>query len=276
MNYKIVTDSSSNLSSLKDVNFSVVPLKIITTNNEYTDSEKLNIEAMLEEIKASKDSNAKLATTKEAWLDAFGDADFIFGVTFTSHLSNSFEVAREAKAIYEKQNPLKKVFILDSLSAGPEIQLIISKIEELIKLKKSYTEIRNSIMDYRQRTRLMFTLPTIETITNYSRINPAIAKHASSLGYRILGKASFEGNFISTRICHGQKNTFKKLIEEIKSSGYRGGRLVISHTDNEKSALNLKALLTEAFGNVQIDIMKNGGLCSYYTKMGGIFVGYEI
>lgn len=276
MKYKIVTDSSSNLRDIKDVNFTVVPLKIKTKQKEYIDTLDLNIEEMLKEIEKHSKEDIQLSTSVEAWLEAFGDADFIFGVTFTSHLSNSFETAREAKKIYETRYPQRKVFIVDSLSAGPEIQLIISKLAELVKLKKSYAEIRNTIMDYKQRTRLYFSLPSLDSVVNYGRIHPSIAKKATQLGYKVFGKASFEGNLISTRICHSQKNAFKKMIEEMKASGYQGGRLVISHTDNEKSALRLKALLTETFGNIPIDIMKNSGLCSYYTKLGGILVGFEI
>lgn len=273
MKYKIVTDSSSNLKELKDINFSVVPLQINANGKVYTDTAELDITAMLNDI---ENSQFTLSTTTQAWLDAFEDADIIFGVTFTSHLSNSFETAREAKKIYEQNHPSKKVLIIDSLSAGPQVQLIISKLKELISLKKSYQEIRNTIMDYKQRTRLVFLSKELNYLPPYGRINPAIAKRATSLGYSFFGKANFEGKFISTHMFLGRKNSFKKLIKEIQDTGYKGGKLIISHTQNDKNVKKLCEILNQTFENIHVEIIKNSGLCSCYMKKSGILIGFEI
>lgn len=65
------------------------------------------------------------------------------------------------------------------------------------------------------------------------------------------------------------------MIQEMKSAGYHGGKVVISHTDNKEGADLLVQLIKEAFVDVDIEMMINGGLCSYYAETGGILVGFE-
>ncbi len=58
------------------------------------------------------------------WIDAFGDAEDIICVTITSALSGSYNSACLAKQMYEEEHEGRRVFVLDTLSAGPEITLI--------------------------------------------------------------------------------------------------------------------------------------------------------
>ena len=44
MNYKIVSDSSSNVLAFSGVDFKSVPLKIITAKHEYVDNAELDVE----------------------------------------------------------------------------------------------------------------------------------------------------------------------------------------------------------------------------------------
>ena len=54
MNFKIVTDSSSNIFSMEDASFSSVPLKIITDQKEFVDDPQLNLEEMLSYLASYK------------------------------------------------------------------------------------------------------------------------------------------------------------------------------------------------------------------------------
>lgn len=275
MKYKIVADSSCNLFDLNDVDYTIVPLKIITEKKEYIDTSDLNVENMLSDFKEYRGNSSVSCPEAKDWLKAFGDADIIFGVTFTSGLSGSFNTARTAKAMYEKLHPERKVFIFDSLSAGPELTLIVKKIAELIKLEKTYSEIRNTVMDYMQHTHLMFSLSSLDNFARNNYISQDIAKNANGLGMRVVGRASFEGKFEPMLMCRGQKRSLKKLVAQIKSTGYKGGQIIIAHTQNEKSALSLAELLKETFGDIQVNITQNAGSCSYYAQAGGLLVGFE-
>lgn len=276
MKYKIVTDSSCNLFEMHGIDYTVLPLVLSTGNKEYIDNKALNVVNMMEDISQYSGDLQTISPSKEQWLEAFGDADIIFGVTITNALSDSFKSAREAKKIYESKYPGRKVFIFDSLSTGPEVTLIVRKLAQLIQLKKSYTEIRNTVMDYMQHTQLMFALPKVKNFVDNDLMTPKMAKKSTKEHINIIGRASFEGKFEPVDYCRSQKRALKKLVEQIKETGYHGGTIIISHTQNEDSAISLANLLKEAFGNIHIDITANAGLCSFYSAMGGLLVGFEI
>lgn len=48
--YKIVADSSSDVISLRQVAYESAPLKIITSEKEYVDTEALDVEQMVDDL----------------------------------------------------------------------------------------------------------------------------------------------------------------------------------------------------------------------------------
>lgn len=274
MKYRLVADSSCNIFEL-DIDYTSVPLKILTDNKEYVDNKDLDVNNMLADFKEYKGKSGTSCPSTGEWLEAFEDADIVFGVTITSGLSGSFNAAMMAKRQYEEMYPEKRVYIVDSLSAGPEVTLIVNKLAELIKEEKTYTEIRNSIIDYSQKTHLMFSLSSLDNFARNGRISPALAKSASVFGIRVVGKASYDGKLEPSGLCRGQKKAIKRLAQEMKDIGYKGGKVIIAHTENLEAANSLANLLKETYCNVNIKIMNNAGLCSYYAETGGILVGFE-
>jgi fatty acid-binding protein DegV len=74
---------------------------------------------MIEDLKHVKGPTRTSCPNVHEWSEAFGDADYAFAVTITSNLSGSCSAAMQAASDREH------VHVVDTLSAGPEIQLII-------------------------------------------------------------------------------------------------------------------------------------------------------
>ena len=126
---KIVADSSANMISLDAVSFASAPLKVITDGREFVDDAAASANEMLQYFDTYKGKSKTSCPNTVDWLDAFGDAEDIFCVTITSGLSGSYNSACVAKQVYEADYPDRRVLVIDSLSAGPELVLII-KAEE--------------------------------------------------------------------------------------------------------------------------------------------------
>ncbi len=73
MNIKIVADSSSNLLNLEDANYESVPLKIVTAEQEFSDTPDLNVSDMLEYLKKYKGTTSTSCPNVHDWLEAFKD-----------------------------------------------------------------------------------------------------------------------------------------------------------------------------------------------------------
>ena len=82
MNYKIVSDSSSNILSISGANFASVPMKV-RADKEYIDDAQLNLAEMVEGLRNHKGTSGSSCPSVGEWLEAFGDADVVFCTTIS-------------------------------------------------------------------------------------------------------------------------------------------------------------------------------------------------
>ncbi len=272
---KIVADSSANLMTLETVAFQAAPLKIITAQREFVDDENLNLDGMLQFFETYKGRSQTSCPNPEDWLKAFGDAEDVFCVAITSGLSGSYNAACVAKEMYEAEHPGRRVFVIDSLSAGPELTLMVEKLEELIGQGSSYEEICSYIPQYQKRTGLLFILESLKNFAANGRVSPAVAKIAGILGIRIVGKASEQGTLEPTDKCRGEAKALNTIVKRLKEAGLESGKVHLAHCQNEAGAKALAQMIREALPEVAVKIGINLGLCSYYAEKGGILVGFE-
>ncbi len=272
---KIVADSSCDIFALKDNNFACAPMKIITDEREFVDDISLDTGMMVEYLYKYKGRSQSSCPNVNDWLDTFGDADDIFCVTITSGLSGSYNSACLAKQTYESENEGKRVHVFDTLSAGPEITLIIEKIAECIKNGMHYEEICTTVNEYMKKTGLIFMLKSLKNFANNGRVSPVVAKLVGITGICIVGKASATGTLEPTHKCRGEKRALETLAKNLEAEGFCSGKISIGHCQNESAAQQLKELILEKFKNAQVEIHPFKGLCSFYAEKGGVLIGFE-
>lgn len=276
MNYKIVSDSASNVFSLPEVSFSSVPLKIRCGDCEYTDLPETDIEEMTENIRKTKEASRTSCPNVAEWVDAFSDDDDgVFGVAITSGLSGSYNAAEQAKEISSEEKK-KPIHVFDSLSAGPEMRLIVEKLSELIKKGEVFSDIVSKVNDYMKRTRLLFSLESLSNFAKNGRVSPAVAKLTGLLGIRIVGRASDQGTLEPLHKARGGEKCITTLIKEMFDSGYKGGKVRIAHCFNLSAAEKIRDKILSSFPKCDVLIEKCGALCSFYAERGGVLVGYEV
>lgn len=275
MKYRITADSTSNLFQVSDVDFTYVPMKIITEAKEYVDTPELNVSEMVDEIKKTKGKSGTSCPNVHDWTEAYGDADAVFAVTITGTLSGSYSAAMQAAEDYREEHPGAHVEVVNSLSAGPEMQLLIEKLKEDVLEEKSFEEIRENIHEYHKHTHLLFSLQSLTNLARNGRVNPAVAAAAGVLGIRIVGKASDEGSLEPMHKCRGEKKALETIWTEMKNLGYQGGKLRIAHCQNEKSAEALKTMVQADFPHGDIQLLECTGLCSFYAEKGGLMIGFD-
>ena len=275
MKIKLVADSSANIHTSSDMDVTYVPLKIVTNTKEYTDTADLDVPGMLKDLKEYKGKSSTACPGISDWVDAFGDADTVFGVAITSNLSGCYNAAAIAADEYMSSNPDAKVFILDSLSTGPEMQLILEKYQDLINEGKAFEEIRDEIQSYCKRTHLIFSLESLDNFAKNGRVSSVVAKAVGVLGLRIVGKASDEGTLEPMHKCRGEKKALQQLLTTMREMGYNGGKVRLAHSYNENAANTFASLLRENYPGCDVTITINRGLCCYYAEEGGLLVGFE-
>ena len=273
---KIVADSSSDILDLTEVPFATAPLMIFTAEREFVDNAKLDVGEMVEFLSQYHGKSSTACPGPHDYLNAFGDAEWVFCVTITATLSGSYNAAMVAKRQYEEEHPGRRVFVLNSLSAGPEVCLIIEHLQELILEGKEFDEICEEIQAYRAKTGLVFTLESMKNLANNGRVNPLVAKMAGLLNIRVVGRASEQGDLEPLAKCRGEQKALEAIVEQMKNDGLKRGKVRIAHCFNETAARRLKEMIREKFaGAVHVKLYRCRGLCSFYAEKGGMLVGFE-
>ena len=275
MKFKIVSDSSSNVLAYSRMPFSCAPLKVVAGDKEYIDNPELNLAGMVDDLKKYKGKSGTSCPNVHEWLDAFDDAENVFCVTISKNLSGSYNAAIQACNEYMEEHPDRKAYVFDSLSAGPELAMIIDKTCELIEQGLSFEEIRDGVLDYHNHCHTLFCLQSMNNLARNGRVNPAVAKIATALGIRVVGDA-VGGQLNPTLKPRGEKKALQTLMEQMEIRGLFDGALVrIAHCFNPAAAQELKDMIQKKYPNCRFIIEQTSALCSFYAEVGGLIIGYQ-
>ena len=275
MRYQIVSDSSSNIFRVEGVPYTTVPMKIIAGGKEYIDDESLDVRGMVEDLKAYKGKSGSSCANAQEWLEAFGDADMVFGVTISRNLSGSFNAAEAAAREYAEEHPERRIHIFDTLSAGPEQAMVVEKIALLADRGLPFEEIVAGVREYQNHCHILFCLESMNNLARNGRVNPAVAKIASVLGIRACGDAQ-NGQIIPTQKPRGQKKATAVLAAMIRERGFSNDSwLRIAHCFGENQARLLIDAVKKDFPDARYTIEPTTALCSFYAEEGGLMIAME-
>ena len=272
---RIVVDSSASLYKLDGVDFAAVPLKIVTDEREYLDDGTLDAVEMATTLRTYKGKTSTSCPNIGDWLEAYEGADEIYAIAITGTLSGSCNAAQLAAEEYQAEHPGAQVFVLDSLSAGPELVLLAEHIRALIEEGREFDEVCEEMLRYRHHTHLLFSLESLANLARNGRVKPAVAAVARMLGIRVIGQASDAGDLEVLCKTRGEHGALERMVLEMKAHGLTNGRVHIDHCCNAAAAERLKHMVHAVFPEAKVEVGTCGALCSYYAEYGGLMVGYE-
>ena len=222
MKTKIVVDSSSNLYALSGVDFVCVPLKIVTDDGEYLDTAELDAVGMAQTLRSYKGKTGTSCPNVADWLAAYEGAEEVFVVTITGTLSGSYNAAQLAAEEYRQEHEGARVFVLDSLSAGPECRLLAERLAALVQAGCAFDDAER-ILAYHRHTHLLFSLESLANLARNGRVKPAVAAVARMLGIRVIGQASEAGELEVLCKTRGEHGALERIVLEMKGRGFVSG-----------------------------------------------------
>lgn len=280
MTWKIVSDSGCNLKTLDSpsntLQFERVPLTLQIGTEIFIDDDGLDIDYMMDTMYQTSKAATSSCPSPDAFLQAYRGADNVIAITITGTLSGSHNSARLAKNYLLEENPNANIHIIDSLSAGGEMDLIVLELERLINLGLSFDEVVEKITAYQAKTRLVFVLANVDNLVKNGRLNKLVGKVVGLLNIRMVGQASTEGTLELLQKARGQKKAVSAVLEEIQKEGYKGGKVFIAHAKNPKICDMISEKIKAIYPDAEIHTRLTSGLCSFYAEAEGILMGYEI
>ena len=280
MEWKIVVDTACDFREIpnkaENVTYERVPFSLQIEDKVFVDTLDLDIDKMMEEMYASSEPARSACPSPEAYLAAYRGAKNVIVLTLTGGMSGSYNSAIIGEKMLKEENEDVNIHIIDTLSAGGENDLYLLKINELIKEGLSFDEVVSEMRKYQENSKLIFVLEKVDNLVKNGRLNKLAAAVVGLLNMRMVGEASDEGTLHLLHKVRGEKKAVSTVVDEMIKAGYKGGRVVVTHRNNEDICRKIQDKLREKFSNIEFMILPTSGICSFYGEEGGMLLGYEI
>lgn len=276
MSYKIILDSCGELPEkfLHDARFERVPLGLEVGDYRILDDETFDQKEFLKQVAAYPGCPRSSCPSPERYMEACRtEAEHVYIVTLSSHLSGSYNSAELGKKLYLETYGHKDIFVVDSHSAsGGETQIGLLAME-LEEKGLTFEEITKRLTAYRDEMRTYFVLDNLETLRKNGRLSAVKSIVAQTLSIKPVMSAT-EGVIIQKSQAIGIKKALQKmvdyLVKEVKDADKK--RIVITHCNCPQRAEFVKELLAAKIGIKELVVMDTAGISSMYANDGGVIV----
>ena len=279
MRYKIIGDSCSDLDDIMKKNdcIEVVPLTLQVGDYQILDDESFDQKLFIDKVAKSSVGPKTACPSPELFKKSYeGEAENVFVVTISEHLSGTYQSAVLGKSLYEEENGKKKnIFVLSSHSASAAQYRIILELLRLCELDLSFEEICDRITKFRDEMKTYFVLENLDTLRKNGRLTGLTAFFATTLNIKpIMG--AIGGKIVKIDQARGINKALLKMVDiAVKEAGeFAKDKIVaITEVNNRERAL----LVAEAFKKADKfkDVLITGamGVATVYAGDGGIVIG---
>ncbi len=276
MSYKIVVDSCCDLPEeyRKDPRFEVVPLGLEVGDYHIMDDENFNQKEFLEKVATSDQCPKSACPSPDRYMRAYTtDAEDVYVVTLSSHLSGSYNSAILGKEIYHEELGDKNIYVADSLSAACGETQIALKAMELAESGLSFEEVIPLLETYRDRMNTYFVLDNLDTLRKNGRLSGMKAFVASTLNVKPI-RAGNHGDIVQRGQGVGIKKALIKMTELVvrETEHPEEKRLMISHCNCFERAMVVKDMIMAKAPFQDVIVVDTAGVASMYANDGGIVV----
>jgi len=276
MSYKIVVDSCCELPEnyKNDGRFQIVPLGLEVGDYVILDDENFDQKEFLKKVADYPLCPKSSCPSPEKFMEAYHDeAEEIYVVTLSSHLSGSYNSAELAKSLYAEKYGEKKIHVMDSESAScGETQLV----EEILVCKEeglSFEDTVKRVETFKRKMRTYFVLDNLETLRKNGRLSGVKALVASTLNIKPvmvgnLGVIEQKGQAIG--INKALAKMADCIVNDVENPQERV--LMITHCNCPERAEFMRSLMEKRASYRDILIMDTAGVSSMYANDGGVIV----
>lgn len=174
---RIVVDSSADytLAQIAEKGLELVPMNITFGEDVYVEGKDLSREQFYELLEKSPVFPKTSQPTPQTFLSVFGDAkqhgDEVICILLASSLSGTYQSATLAKEMVDYE----KIYIIDSCTAAPCIQVLADYALTLRKENKPAIDIVNAVEAVKTRVKVVAMIDTLEYLYRGGRLSKATA-----------------------------------------------------------------------------------------------------
>ena len=285
MTYKIIGDSCLDLTEdmKKDPRFQMIPLTLQVGSAQVVDDETFDQKRFIEMVKACPECPKTACPSPETFKAAFeeAEAEAVFVITLSSHLSGSYNSAELARKLFEEERAekgmaeqAKKVAVIDSLSASSGELNIALFIQNLCDSGLEFDEVVEKTLAYRDGMNTYFVLESLDNLRKNGRLSAVKALVATALNIKPVMGATDQGVITQLGQARGMQKALRLMAETIAAELEHPEEKVLGlvHCNNPERAEYVKQELLKLVNVKDIIVLESSGVSTLYASQGGIII----
>lgn len=277
MSYLILCDSCTDFTPelRKDSHYQSVALTLHIGDYDVIDDETFDQKDFLKRISEYPNCPKSSCPSPESFQAYFEEAEDIYIVTLSSHLSGSYNSAELARKMYLENHPDKNIHVFDSQSASVGQTLIAMKINELAESGAAFSEIVAQIDVFIATQGTKFVLETLEILRKNGRLSKVSAAAANILNIKPVMYAA-GGEIYKLTQTRGLKKAIQKMADSIAEDAVEPEKrtLGIAHCNNRERAEYTRDEILKRVSFKDVYITDTAGVSTLYAADGGVIVSY--
>lgn len=278
MSYLILCDSCTDFTPAmeQDSHFIRIPLTLHVGDYDIIDDETFDQQDFLRRVREYPECPKSSCPSPEKYMEYFEQADDIYIVTLSSHLSGSFNSAELAKQMYFDEHGSKNIQVFDSKSASAGQTLQALEIQKRAENGVPFETIVSQMQDFIDHMGTKFVLETLEMLRKNGRLSNITALLVNALNIKLVMTSDGNGQIDKYGQARGMKKAIAKMAEAVKEDSVspQERTLLISHCNNANRAELVKETFLSVVPFKNVIIAETGGVSSLYAADGGIVVAY--
>lgn len=215
------------------------------------DWENISREAFYKMLASKKNTVSSAAASPEEYYRTFRrymEAGYdIISMSISSKISATYNIASAAAARVTAEFPTRRIYALDSLRMSGSFGLLVAYALELQQAGKSFDEVVKWLEENKHRVHQMGPIDDLTFIARRGKISKGKAFMGNLAGVKPMGDSNTDGYVTVLAKAKGIKKALEATLLYVMrmATDLENQYIFIMHSDREKYALDLKAMLEE-------------------------------
>lgn len=277
MSIQIIIDSCCDVTPAlrRAMRFEVASLTVRVGEQSFRDDETLSVPALLQAMKACKDSATSACPSPEEYASLMRRADQSVVVTLSSKLSGSYNAAMVARDMVLEEFPEKRIHVFDSESASAGELRVALLLRQYIDGGMEFDEIVEKTPQFIAGMKTFFVLEDLSNLVKNGRISKVAGLMGTMLSIRPIMGENGHGEIIQLDKVRGTQTAMRRLVEIVAAHTSQFPQntltLVLSYCNCPQRAAELKEKLLAASAALrEVILVPTCGISTLYANDGGV------
>ena len=285
MNYKIVTDSTCELTAdlVKQLDIHVLPVIVTLGDKQFLDNVDITSKQVFEDMKKGeiyKTSQIPLNTYIDVFSHYAKENIPVINVVMSSGISSSYETSVIAVNMVKEEYKDARIYTVDSKCCSVEMGIAVKYMAMAAQNGKSYEEILKVLEFCKTNTGVLFTVSDLKYLSRGGRLSKASAFIGNMLNIKPILSVTEDGRLEVIDKVRSSKKVFQYIVDKVRSDipneELEKAEMIISYADNEEIAIGMKQEIVNSVGmeRDKVRLQDIGPCIGVHTGPDSLYVFY--